>query len=458
MTENVKPTILVTDDDPKLRNILRDILELKNFHVLCAGDGVETFKLLKKNNVDVILLDLILPRKNGLEILKEIMVEKPRLPVIMISGQATVKMAVEATKMGAFDFLEKPLDANRVFITLKNALDKSALAHQLDALQKSGSNRYQMLGKSEVMKTVFEMIDSVAPTNGRVLITGESGTGKELVAHALHHFSSRSTKPLIKINCAAVQEELMESELFGHTRGSFTGAMENKEGVFQRAHNATLFLDEIGDMSYRMQAKVLRALEEGEIQRVGSEKIEKVDTRLITATNKDLLQKIQQGAFRKDLYYRLNVIKIHLPPLRERREDIPVLVDHFLLLFCTEYNLITKELTRDAMEVLMNYDWPGNIREVRNFIERLVIMTQAAIIHENDVKDQLYSFSMDEISIQSKLYKHAKEKFEKKFVLRALQENNWNIVQTAKQIGFDRTTLHRKMKGLGILRNENEWQ
>lgn len=457
MSNSAKPTVLITDDDPKLRNILRDILELKNFRVLCAGDGVETFRLLENNNVDVILLDLILPRENGLEVLKKIMIERPRLPVIMISGQATVKMAVDATKMGAFDFLEKPLDANRVSITLKNALDKSALTHKLDILQKSGSDRYRMLGKSEAMKKVFEMIDSVAPTNGRVLITGESGTGKELVAHALHHFSNRSSKPLIKINCAAVQEGLMESELFGHTKGSFTGATENKEGVFQRAHNATLFLDEIGDMSFRMQAKVLRALEGGEIQRVGSEKIEKVDVRLITATNKDLLQKIKLGEFRNDLYYRLNVIKIHLPPLRERREDISVLVNHFLLLFCTKYNLITKELTRDAMEVMMKYEWPGNVREMRNFIERLAIMTPAAIIHENDVKDQLYSFSMDEMNMQSKLYKHAKKKFEKKFILSALHENNWNIAKTAKQIGFDRTTLHRKMNSLGILRNENEW-
>jgi len=447
------PTVLITDDDQKMREILREILELKGFNVLCARDGIETIKIVERENIDVVLLDIILPRKNGLDVLKEISEKKPHLPVVMISGRANVQIAVEATKLGAYDFLEKPLDADRVVITLKNAIEKSSLAKQIAFLRKKSYDRYHMLGVSDAMNRVFDLIDSSAPTKGRILITGESGTGKELVALAIHDLSHRNTKPLIKINCAAIHEELIESELFGHRKGSFTGAIEDKDGVFQRANNSTLFLDEIGDMSFRLQAKVLRALEEGEIQKVGGNIVEEVDVRLISATNKNLAKQIEDGKFRDDLYYRLNVVTIHISPLRDRREDIPILVNHYIKICCSENNIVTKEFSEDAMDVLKMYDWPGNIRELRNLVERMVIMMNPSILGVSEVRKTLFDFALEEKTEKQQYLKQAKMEFERTFIKKSLNENAWNITRTAREIGIDRTQLHKKMKKLKLFRS-----
>lgn len=451
-TIHQRPTVLITDDDHKMREILREILELKGFNVLCARDRIETTKVIEQEKIDAVLLDIILPRKSGFDVLKEISEKKPHIPVVMISGRANVQLAVEATKLGAYDFLEKPLDADRVVITLKNALEKSDLAKQIAILRKKSFDRYHMLGVSDAMNHVFDLIDSSAPTTGRILITGESGTGKELVAHAIHDLSSRSTKPMIKINCAAIHEELIESELFGHRKGSFTGAIENKDGVFQRANNSTLFLDEIGDMSFRLQAKVLRALEGGEVQKVGGNTLEKVDVRLISATNKNLAKQIESGKFRDDLYYRLNVVTIHILPLRDRKEDIPILVNHYIKICCSENNIVTKELTENAMEVLIKYNWPGNIRELRNFVERMVIMTNPSILGASEVKRTLFDFALEEKTEKQNNYKQAKLEFERNFIKSALNENGWIVAQTAREIGIDRTQLHKKMKRLKLFR------
>ena len=447
-------TILIADDNVKMRGILSEILELKGFKILCCGDGIETLRLINEEPIDAVLLDIIMPRMNGLDILNKVTKTKPHLPVIMISGHATIRMAVDATKSGAYDFLEKPLDADRVSITLKNALEKRFLTQEVTALRQKSFDRYHMVGKSEAIQQVFSLIESAAPSLGKVLITGESGTGKELVAHAIHELSSRNMKLLVKINCAAVPDDLIESELFGHKRGAFTGAFEEKEGMFQRAHQSTLFMDEIADMSQRMQSKVLRAIELGEVQKVGGNEVEKVDVRLISATNKDLTKVIEEGKFRKDLFYRLNVVSIHIPPLRERREDIPLLANHFVSLCCLENNISTKELDTEAAQVLLEYTWPGNIRELRNVVEHLVIMSPTTTIDRNQVY-QIIHCSPQQFPIPlTDSIKQARIEFERNLILKALNANNWNISKTSKQIGFDRTNLYRKMKRFGILKGE----
>jgi two-component system, NtrC family, nitrogen regulation response regulator NtrX len=377
--------ILVVDDEKSIRNTLRDILGYENYEVSDADSGITALEMLKQSEFDVILLDIKMPLMDGMEALDHILSEY-ETPVIMISGHGTIETAVEAIKKGAFDYIAKPLDLNRLLVTIRNALDKSRLLSETRFLKKKVSKKYEMIGESEVMKEIYEMIDRVAPTHARVLITGDNGTGKELVARQLHEKSQRSKGPFIEVNCAAIPSELIESNLFGHEKGSFTSAIKQRKGDFELASGGTLFLDEIGDMSLSAQAKVLRALQENKIMRVGGEKDIPVDVRVIAATNKNLQEEIAGGRFREDLYHRLSVIIIHVPPLHERKEDIPLLANYFMEEICAEQGKPMIFFTDDALEELMQMKWTGNIRELRNVVERLTILCDSQITAADVVK------------------------------------------------------------------------
>ncbi|MBE9481408.1 MAG: sigma-54-dependent Fis family transcriptional regulator [Bacteroidetes bacterium] len=376
--------ILVIDDEKSIRNTLREILEYEKYKVDDAIDGIEGLELINKNEYDVILCDIKMPQMDGIEVLENIL-KSHDTPVIMISGHGNIDTAVEAIKKGAFDYISKPLDLNRLLITIRNAMDKSRLITETKVLKKQVSKAYEMIGESPAMVQIKEMIEKVAPTNAKVLITGKNGTGKELVAHWLHEKSSRAKSPFIEVNCAAIPSELIESKLFGHEKGSFTSAIKQRKGDFELAHGGTLFLDEIGDMSLSAQAKVLRALQENKIMRVGGEKEIPVDVRIITATNKDIKKEIENKRFREDLYHRLSVILINVPPLSERKEDIPLLADHFINEICASQGKPPLTFTDDAISELQNITWTGNIRELRNVIERLSILCDKTITG-NDVK------------------------------------------------------------------------
>jgi two-component system, NtrC family, nitrogen regulation response regulator NtrX len=377
--------ILVVDDEKSIRNTLRDILGYENYEVSDADSGITALEMLKQSEFDVILLDIKMPQMDGLEALDHILSEY-ETPVIMISGHGTIETAVEAIKKGAFDYIAKPLDLNRLLVTIRNALDKSRLLSETKILKKKVSKKYEMVGESEVMKEIYEMIDRVAPTHARVLITGDNGTGKELVARQLHEKSQRSKGPFIEVNCAAIPSELIESNLFGHEKGSFTSAIKQRKGDFELASGGTLFLDEIGDMSLPAQAKVLRALQENKIMRVGGEKDIPVDVRVIAATNKNLTEEIAAGRFREDLYHRLSVIIIHVPPLQERKEDIPLLANYFMEEICAEQGKPMIFFTEDAFDALKQMKWTGNIRELRNVVERLTILCDGQITASDVVK------------------------------------------------------------------------
>jgi two-component system, NtrC family, nitrogen regulation response regulator NtrX len=377
--------ILVVDDEKSIRNTLRDILGYENYEVSDADSGITALEMLKQSEFDVILLDIKMPQMDGLEVLDHILTEY-ETPVIMISGHGTIETAVEAIKKGAFDYIAKPLDLNRLLVTIRNALDKSRLLSETRFLKKKVSKKYEMIGESEVMQGILEMIDRVAPTHARVLITGDNGTGKELVARQLHEKSQRSKGPFIEVNCAAIPSELIESNLFGHEKGSFTSAIKQRKGDFELASGGTLFLDEIGDMSLSAQAKVLRALQENKIMRVGGEKDIPVDVRVIAATNKNLKEEIAGGRFREDLYHRLSVIIIHVPPLHERKEDIPLLAHYFMEEICAEQGKPMIFFTDDALEELMLMKWTGNIRELRNVVERLTILCDGQITGADVIK------------------------------------------------------------------------
>lgn len=376
--------ILIIDDEKSIRNTLREILEYEKYKVDDAIDGIEGLELINKNEYDVILCDIKMPQMDGIEVLENIL-KSHDTPVIMISGHGNIDTAVEAIKKGAFDYISKPLDLNRLLITIRNAMDKSRLITETKVLKKQVSKTYEMIGESPAMVQIKEMIEKVAPTNARVLITGENGTGKELVARWLHEKSSRAKSPFIEVNCAAIPSELIESKLFGHEKGSFTSAIKQRKGDFELAHGGTLFLDEIGDMSLSAQAKVLRALQENKIMRVGGEKEIPVDVRIITATNKDIKKEIENNRFREDLYHRLSVILINVPPLSERKEDIPLLADHFINEICVSQGKPPLTFTDDAISELQSITWTGNIRELRNVIERLSILCDKTITG-NDVK------------------------------------------------------------------------
>ena len=444
-------TLLVVDDEVKIRNILKEILELEGYHVLLAKDGQQALEMIEKNTMNLVLLDLRLPGLEGMEVLKRSMKLKPGLPIVIISAHGTITTAVEATKLGAYDFLEKPLEAQRVLLTIRNALAQEQAEREKAGLIKNIRERYRMIGTGTAMRDVYDLIDKVAPTKSEVLITGESGTGKELVARAIHNLSQRVSRPFVTVNCAAIHDNLIESELFGHKKGSFTDAISDQVGKFQHADGGTLFLDEIADMAPHTQAKVLRAVEEGEIQRIGEPIEKKVDVRVIAATNKDVHKCIARGSFREDLYYRLNVVTIHLPPLRERREDIPALAAHFLHRFCEKNNIRMKELAKTAESALAQYSWPGNVRELRNFVSKLAILTQSDRISADHVRAAQTAEPTFEFDVNATLTQ-VKEAFERQFLLTKLITNEWNVAKTAEEIAIDRTNLHRKMKKYGLER------
>jgi len=373
------PKVLVIDDEKSIRNTLKDVLEYENFEVDLAEDGPTAIELFSQHSYDAVLCDIKMAKMDGIEVLQKLLDQSADVPVIMISGHGNIDTAVEAIKKGAFDFLEKPLDLNRLLITIRNALERGSLITQTKVLKKQVSKKFDIIGKSASIMLVKDMIDRVAPTEARVLITGANGTGKELVAHQLHEKSNRSKGPFVEVNCAAIPSELIESELFGHEKGSFTSAIKQRIGKFEQATGGTIFLDEVGDMSLAAQAKVLRALQESKITRVGSDKDIQVDVRVVAATNKNIREEIDRNNFREDLYHRLSVILIHVPALNERSEDIPLLADHFNTLICGEYGMGKKKITADAIAELQKIRWTGNIREFRNVLERLIILCQDEI-------------------------------------------------------------------------------
>ncbi len=377
--------ILIIDDERSIRNSLKDILTFEDHNVDLAADGKEGIILTKDNTYDIIFCDIKMPQMDGIEVLEYLHGSIPETPIVMISGHGTIDTAVEAIKKGAFDFIQKPMDLNRIMVTVRNALDKTNLIQETKSLKKKVNMKYQMIGESEPILKVKDMIEKVAPTDARVLITGENGTGKEVVARWLHEKSNRSSKPFIEVNCAAIPSELIESELFGHEKGAFTSAIKQRKGKFEQADGGTIFLDEIGDMSLSAQAKVLRALQENKINRVGSDKDINVNVRVLAATNKNISKEIEANNFREDLYHRLSVILIHVPPLNDRIEDIPLLADHFVNMACEEQGVPLKSFDTKAIKALQDINWTGNIREFRNVIERLVILG-GVVIKADDVK------------------------------------------------------------------------
>jgi two-component system, NtrC family, nitrogen regulation response regulator NtrX len=436
-------SVLIVDDEEGIRETLSGIFQDEGYEVITAGSGEETLKILKEQSPDLVLLDVWLPGIDGIETLQEIKKTNPELPVVIISGHGNIELAVKATRVGAYDFLEKPLSLERVLLVARRALEKRTLEMENRALKEDLTKKLKFIGNSLKMQQLREQIDMAAKSNSRVVILGESGSGKELVAHILHEKSSRAIKPFIEMNCAAIPQELIESELFGHEKGSFTGAFERKQGKFELADEGTLFLDEIGDMSLTTQSKVLRIIETQEFQRVGGSKNIKVDVRIIAATNKDLKEEVKKGNFREDLLFRLNVIPITVPPLREKKEDIPELVDYFLEYFAAEYGQKPKKITPDGLGMLQAYDWPGNIRELKNVIERFVIMNPSNII---TAKNILIGESTRSDYFAFNTLKEAKDAFEKDFIAKKLEENNWNISKTSEILDIERSNLHRKIK------------
>jgi len=445
--------ILIVDDEKGILDALSAVLDDEGYTVSTAENGSEALKKIKDDTPSVILLDVWLPDIDGLEILREIRSAYPGVAVIVMSGHGTIETAVRATKLGAYDYIEKPLSMERVHLIVKHAIEQQRL--ELENVQLKGriEKWYEIIGESPSMRSLKEQILVVGRSNSRVLITGENGTGKELIARSVHRASQRANKPFIAVNCAAIPETLIESELFGHEKGAFTGAVSVQRGKFEIADSGTLFLDEIGDMSLNTQAKVLRVLQEQEFQRVGGTRNIRVDVRLITATNKNLSDEIKKGAFREDLFYRINVIILNAPPLRERKEDIPLLAEHFLNEVIREQGLKDKRLTDQSIELMKGYDWPGNVRELRNLMERVAIMTAGDRINPADLSiiagDQQQNVSTL-INAGSGSLKDARAGFERYFILEKLRENKWNITKTAEDLKIERSNLHRKIKLLGI--------
>jgi len=451
--------ILIVDDEERIRQSLNGILRDEGYEVREAKDGAQALKQLETDPPDLVLLDIWMPGMDGIETLGRIKEQSSPLPVVMISGHANIELAVKAAKLGAYDFIEKPLSLENVHLTVNNALTLSKLEQENRALRQEVQRKHEIVGSSAEIQQLKEQIKIVAPTNGWVLITGENGTGKELVARGIHQMSLRSGKPFVEVNCAAIPEELIESELFGHEKGSFTGALTKRRGKFDLAHEGTIFLDEIADMSLKTQAKILRILQEQKFERVGGSEMIFIDVRVIAATNRDLQEEIQKGKFREDLYYRLNVIPLVVPALRERKNDIPLLVEHFILEFCAENHKEPKKVSPEAMELLKTYSWPGNVRELKNLVERMVIMTRGSVIESKDVPEPIRTQPKAQMEIpfmDFHLLKDARREFEKRFILKKLIENDENISKTAEVIGIERSNLHRKIKSYGIdLRKES---
>ncbi len=440
-------TVLVVDDEKAIRDSIRMILEYERFAVVFAEDGPSAITRVQAGGVDLVLLDIKMPGIDGMRVLQVIRESSPALPVVMISGHGTIETAVEATRLGAYDFLPKPIDRERLIIVVRNATEYKHLREQVD-------RKSRIIGETQVMKDLLALIKRVAPTEARVLITGENGTGKELVAQAIHRFSKRSAQPLIEVNCAAIPNELIESELFGHEKGSFTGATNQRVGKFELADHGTVFLDEIGDMSLNAQAKVLRALEEGRIERVGGSRQITVDVRVIAATNKNIADAARNGTFREDLYHRLNVIPIRVPSLRERREDIPLLAREFVDEVCAQNGIAAKTIAEEVLHRLQAMEWSGNVRELRNTIERMVIMTPDAVIAETDLpappstpRGEVAGLDMEGMTFQE-----FKDRAEAVFIRKQLEASGWNVSRTAELLKIQRSHLYSKMKKYGLER------
>jgi two-component system nitrogen regulation response regulator NtrX len=452
-------SVLIVDDEPGIRRSLADVLQDEGYRVESTESGDACLEVLKKKRHDLVMLDIWLPGLDGLQTLERIQaLEKPPL-VIMISGHGTIETAVRATKLGAFDFIEKPLSIDKTLLTLQHAVEQLELAERNRALLEELRGQFLIVGESVPIRALRQQTAVAAPTNGRVLIYGESGVGKELVAHALHNLSLRAQKTFVEVNCAAIPEELIESEMFGHVKGSFTGAVEDKVGKFEQAHGGTLFLDEVGDMSLRTQSKVLRVIEEQRFTPVGSGSNLTVDVRVITATNKNLEQEIQKGNFREDLFYRLNVIPFYVPALREHPEDIPMLADHFLSEFARSYGRRPKRFAEATLELLVRYRWPGNVRELKNLVERMVIMVPGdrierrhlpPTLQQDHARSKAGAAGSGSTSAGSSTLRQARQAYERDYILRKLEENMGNVSRTAEVLGLERSHFYRKMKSLGI--------
>jgi len=466
----LKPRILVIDDEAAIRDSLRMILEYEGYGFTGAASGQDGLALVQRDRPDLVLLDIKMPGMDGMEVLRKLRALDDGLPVVMISGHGTTSTAVEAIKSGALDFLDKPLSSERVILTLQNALKQQELRQENRALKLAMEAKYEIVGESQAIRAVLESVKRAAPTNATVMLLGESGVGKELVARTIHRNSPRAGQRFIQVNCAAIPEELIESELFGHEKGSFTGATEKQVGKFEQADRGTIFLDEVADMSAKTQAKVLRVLQEQEVERLGSARTIKVDVRVVAATNKNLEEMIQRGEFREDLYFRLNVIPILVPPLRERRSDIPLLVQHFARRMSDEHNMKPKRFDPRAMEALQRYRWRGNIRELRNTVERVLIMTPGDVVRIEDlpqdvradvpVMAQVEPAAVAAVvssgpqsqapSVSAGTLREFKDAAERAFLVQKLRENNWNISKTAEVIDTPRSNLYKKLEQYGI--------
>jgi two-component system nitrogen regulation response regulator NtrX len=447
----LKPKVLIIDDEEAIRSSLRMIFEYEGYECVMAANGAAGIKIAEKEAPDLVFLDIKMPQMDGLEVLKRLKEIDGSPSVVILSGHGTVKTAVEATKLGAFDFIEKPPESERILLVARNALSEKRLKDENRVLKLNFDGRYQIVGESPALRKVSEAIKRAAPTNATVLITGESGVGKELVARAIHRNSLRETEAFVQVNCAAIPEELIESELFGHEKGSFTGATEKQIGKFELAHKGTIFLDEVGDMSLKTQAKVLRVLQEGEVERIGSQKTIQVDVRVIAATNKQLEESIERGDFREDLYFRLSVIPIHVPSLRERPEDIEPLIRHFVAEFSSDNNFRRKAIDPAAIEIMKRHAWRGNIRELRNTIERLLIMVPDDEIRPDHLTEVLRRGPESNVNSESTgSLKDFKESAERAFLVQKLRESKWNISATAASIGTPRSNLYKKLEQYGI--------
>jgi two-component system, NtrC family, nitrogen regulation response regulator NtrX len=443
-------TILIVDDESGIRQSLGALLRDEGYEIEAVASGEECLEQIGRRNFDLILLDVWLKKMDGLETLERIQELETAPMAVMISGHGNIETAVRATKLGAFDFIEKPLSLEKIVLVVRNALEYVRLESENRRLRAELEEKHQILGNSVPMKALRQQIALTAPTNGRVLIYGESGTGKELVARALHASSLREAMPFVEVNCAAIPEELIESEMFGHRKGSFTGAGEDKIGKFQKADGGTLFLDEVGDMSLKTQSKVLRVLEEQRVEPLGSNTPVTVDVRVVAATNKKLEEEIARNVFREDLFYRLNVIPFYVPALRDRIEDIPILAAHFLRAFCEEYGKKQKEFSTPSMDVLLSYPWPGNVRELKNLVERLVIICPSPRIEPHHLPPEVFRGASKSPQKPYESLQEARSAYEREFVLRKLEENRWNMTKAAQALGLERSHLYRKMRTLGI--------
>lgn len=447
-------TILIVDDEPGIIQSLQGILADEGFEVIAADGGLKALDIIKETIPDIILLDIWMPDIDGIETLKRIRNLYPSLQVIMISGHGTIETAVKATKLGAYDFIEKPLSLDKVLLSINNALNYNRLEAELGLFRERDRRRYQITGSSPAITELKKQITIVSPTDAWILIAGENGTGKEMVAHTIHRLSKRKDKPFVEVNCAAIPDDLIESELFGHEKGAFTGATTMKRGKFDQANNGILFLDEIGDMSLKAQSKVLRILQEQRFERVGGNRTIRVNVRVIAATNKNLEEEIEKGTFREDLYFRLNVIPMRVPPLRERVDDIPMLARELLDQFSLDTKKETKSLSTAALELLKRYPWPGNVRELKNLIERLAIMCPGEVIDVKDIPPPFNAYRAEAGQVEPffsfDTFKEARDMFERSFIARKLKQFDGNISKTAEAIGVERSNLHKKIKAYGL--------